>query len=300
MDSYYLSRRKLLRNSLVGTMGLAIPGTISLAANAQKVSPEAQELRGNINHSVARWTYDFLSLEELCQLVASVGFSAIDLVGPEGWDTLKRYGIDSSMCNGAEPNLEDGWSDHRFHSALVESYLRHIDLVNEAGYQNLICFSGNKRELSDEQGLQNAEQGLKRILARAEQKGVTLHMELLNSKVDHPDYLCDNSTWGIELCKRLDSPNFKLLYDIYHMQISEGDVIRTIRENHQYFGHYHTAGVPGRHELDTNQELYYPAIMQAIHSTGFTGYVAQEFKPSGSTTEDKLNALSAAIHTCDI
>lgn len=300
MDSYSLSRRNLLRNSLVGTMGLAIPGTISLTAHAQTAGPDTQELRGNINHSVARWTYDFLNLEELCQLVTSVGFSAIDLVDPEGWDTLKRHGIDSSMCNGAEPSLEDGWSDSRFHSALEESYLRHIDLVSEAGYKNLICFSGNRRAMSDEQGLQNAEQGLKRILARAEQKGVMLHMELLNSKIDHPDYLCDNSTWGIELCKRLDSPNFKLLYDIYHMQISEGDVIRTIRDNHQYFGHYHTAGVPGRHELDTNQELYYPAIMQAIKDTNFTGYVAQEFKPSGNTREEKLNALAAAIHTCDI
>lgn len=299
MSDHSISRRTLLYTGLASTAAVAIPNVFSSTASAHVSSQDAQGLKGNINHSVARWTYDFLSLDELCQLVLSTGFSAIDLVGPDEWPTLKRHGIDSSMCNGAEPNLEDGWSDSRFHADLVESYLRHIDLVSDAGYRNLICFSGNQRSLSEEQGLLNAEQGLKRILAHAEQKGVTLHMELLNSKIDHPDYLCDNSSWGIELCQRLSSPNFKLLYDIYHMQISEGDVIRTIRDNHQYFGHYHTAGVPGRHELDTNQELYYPAIIQAILDTGFDGYVAQEFKPSGSSREDKINALEQAVLRCD-
>lgn len=300
MDDHSISRRTLLYTGLASTAAVAIPNVFSSTASAHASSRDVQGLKGNINHSVARWTYDFLSLDELCQLVLSTGFSAIDLVGPDEWPTLKRHGIDSSMCNGAEPNLEDGWSDSRFHADLVESYLRHIDLVSDAGYHNLICFSGNQRSLSEEQGLLNAELGLKRILAHAEQKGVTLHMELLNSKIDHPDYLCDNSSWGIELCQRLSSPNFKLLYDIYHMQISEGDVIRTIRDNHQYFGHYHTAGVPGRHELDTNQELYYPAIMKAILDTGFDGYVAQEFKPSGSSREDKLNALEQAVLRCDV
>lgn len=299
MATHLISRRDLLRNAATGSLGVMALGSLGPVALADK-KPRDLALKGNVHHSVARWTFDFLSLEELCQLVRQIGFSAIDLVGPDQWHILKRHGIDSSMCNGAEPNLEDGWGDRRFHPALVESYRRHIDLVSEAGYKNLICFSGNARGMTPEEGLANAEEGLKKVLGHAEKKGVTLQMELFNSKIDHPDYLCDNSAWGIALCKRLDSPNFKLLYDIYHMQISEGDVIRTIRENYQYFGHYHTAGVPGRHELDNNQELYYPAIMRAITETGFEGYVAQEFMPSGESNEEKKRSLASAIKTCDV
>ena len=151
--------------------------------------------------------------------------------------------------------------------------------------------------MDNETGLQNAVEGLQKILPLAEKRGVVIQMELFNSKVDHPDYMCDNSAWGIELCKRLDSPNFKLLYDIYHMQISEGDIIRTIRENHQYFGHYHTAGVPGRHEINETQELFYPAIMKAIVETGYKGFVAQEFIP---TNNEPIAALKKAISICDI
>jgi hydroxypyruvate isomerase len=143
-------------------------------------------------------------------------------------------------------------------------------------------------------------EGLQQILPLAEKSGITVHMELLNSKVDHKDYMCDKSAWGVELCKRIGSPNFKLLYDIYHMQINEGDVIRTIKDNHEYFGHYHTAGVPGRHEIDETQELYYPAIMRAILETGFTGHVAQEFKPTGKDDKEKIAALKKAVMTCDV
>lgn len=299
MKRYLLDRRSLLRHSVTGAIGLAaLPqlGSRALADDA----PAQQALKGNIHHSVARWTFDFLSLEELCQLSTELGITAIDLVGPEEWPVLQRYGLDSSMCNGAELSLEDGWGDTRFHSALIERYLQHIDLVSQAGYTNLICFSGNARGMNPEQGLQNAETGLKQILAQAETKGVVLQMELFNSKIDHPDYLCDNSAWGIELCRRLDSPNFKLLYDIYHMQISEGDVIRTIRENHRFFGHYHTAGVPGRHEIDDTQELNYPAICRAIRDTGFQGYIAQEFLPDRTSQQAKIESLQAAIRRCDV
>lgn len=299
MKRYLLDRRSLLRHSVTGAIGLAaLPqlGSRALADDA----PAQQALKGNIHHSVARWTFDFLSLEELCQLSTELGITAIDLVGPEEWPVLQRYGLDSSMCNGAELSLEDGWGDTRFHSALIERYLQHIDLASQAGYTNLICFSGNARGMNPEQGLQNAETGLKQILAQAETKGVVLQMELFNSKIDHPDYLCDNSAWGIELCRRLDSPNFKLLYDIYHMQISEGDVIRTIRENHRFFGHYHTAGVPGRHEIDDTQELNYPAICRAIRDTGFQGYIAQEFLPDRTSQQAKIESLQAAIQRCDV
>lgn len=299
MKRYLIDRRSLLRHSVTGAIGLAALPQLGSRALADD-RPSQRALKGNIHHAVARWTFDFLSLEELCQLSTELGITAIDLVGPEEWPVLQRYGLDSSMCNGAELSLEDGWGDTRFHTELIERYRHHIDLVSQAGYTNLICFSGNARGMSPEQGLQNAETGLKQILAQAEAKGVVLQMELFNSKIDHPDYLCDNSAWGIELCHRLDSPNFKLLYDIYHMQISEGDVIRTIRENHRFFGHYHTAGVPGRHEIDDTQELNYPAICRAIRDTGFQGYIAQEFLPDRTSQQAKIESLQAAIQRCDV
>lgn len=299
MMRHPIDRRGLLHQTMTGAAGLALFGGLGAPAFATEAET-LRPLRGNIHHGVARWTFDFLPLEALCRVARPLGISAIDLVGPEEWPVLKRHGLDSSMCNGAELSLEDGWADDRFHAALVERYLRHIDLVSEAGYTNLICFSGNARGMDPAQGLDNAEAGLKRILKRAEQKGVVLQMELFNSKVDHPDYVCDNSAWGIELCRRLDSPNFKLLYDIYHMQISEGDVIRTIRDNHQYFGHYHTAGVPGRNEIDDSQELNYPAICRAIRDTGFQGYVAQEFVPDRESSQAKVESLRAAVLLCDV
>ncbi len=297
--NHSLNRRSLLRNLIAGSLGLGALSSVSLRTLASE-SSAAPALKGNIKHSVARWTFDMLSVEELCVLVKKLGFAAIDLIGPSEWHILKREGVDSSMCNGAELNLEDGWGDSRFHAALIERYRKHIDLVAEAGYKNLICFSGNARGMDPETGLDNAEKGLKKILAQAEKRGVIVQMELFNSKIDHPDYLCDNSAWGIELCKRLDSPNFKLLYDIYHMQISEGDIIRTIRDHHQYFGHYHTAGVPGRNEIDDTQELYYPAIARAIVETGFDGYLAQEFIPARESLEGKIESLRSAIAICDV
>jgi len=294
-----LNRRSLLRNTLATALGLPTIAALVPGARAENAMT-SPKLKGNIRHSVARWTFDFLSLEELCALVRRLGFSAIDLIGPKEWHILKEWGVDSSMCNGAEISLEEGWGDSQYHSTLIDSYRKHIDLVSQAGYKNLICFSGNARGMDPETGLDNAAKGLRQIMAQAEKQGVVIQMELFNSKVDHPDYLCDNSAWGVELCKRLDSPNFKLLYDIYHMQIMEGDIIRTIRDNHEYFGHYHTAGVPGRHEIDDSQELYYPAIARAIKDTGFRGYLAQEFIPTQGSAEDNAQSLRSAIHICDV
>lgn len=294
------NRRTLLRNLAAGTLSATAISTLSANTLAGPRIPEPFKLKGNINHSVSRWTYGDLSLEKLCMVIKDLGFAAIDLVGPKDWALLKREGVDSSMCNGAEISLEDGWGDSRFHTQLIDNYRKHIDLVADAGYRNLICFSGNARGMDPETGLKNATEGLKKILLQAEKRGVVLQMELFNSKIDHPDYLCDNSAWGIELCKRLDSPNFKLLYDIYHMQISEGDIIRTIRDHHQYFGHYHTAGVPGRNEIDDTQELYYPAIARAIKETGFTGYIAQEFIPTRGSIEGNIESLKSAIQICDV
>lgn len=300
--SHSLDRRTVLRTMVASALGIgavSASGASALAAGSASGN-NPLNLKGNINHSVARWTFDMLSLEELCEVVKGLGVGAIDLVGPNEWHILKREGIDSSMCNGAEISLEDGWGDTKFHPELIERYRKHIDLVAEAGYRNLICFSGNARGMDPEQGLENAVKGLKQILAQAEKRGVVLQMELFNSKIDHPDYFCDNSAWGIELCKRLGSPNFKLLYDIYHMQISEGDIIRTINDYHEYFGHYHTAGVPGRNEIDDTQELYYPAIARAIKKTGFKGYLAQEFIPTPGSIEGKIQSLKAAVQICDV
>ncbi|MDB5230166.1 MAG: hydroxypyruvate isomerase [Chitinophagaceae bacterium] len=273
---------------------MAVP---SIAFSNCTDEKKSMQLKGNINHSVCRWTYSQLSVEELCKVVKDLGFSAMDLVGPKDWDTLKQYGIYSSMCNGAEINLVNGWNDKQYHPTLIKNYTEHIDLVAKAGYKNLICFSGNRNGMDDETGMKNCVDGLKQILPLAEKRGVTIQMELLNSKVNHKDYMCDRSPWGIELVKRLGSENFKLLYDIYHMQIDEGDVIRSIQTNHQYFGHYHTGGNPGRHEIDETQELNYPAIMKAIVETGFKGFVAQEFIPART---DKVASLRQAISLCDV
>ena len=288
-----MNRRAAIKTAAIGASAAFVPLAYSNQGNAPKNAP----LKGNIRHSVCSWCYPDLSLDELCLLAKDIGLVGIDLIGPEGWPTLKKHGLISTMCNGAELSLTEGFNHTEYHPQLIENYSRQIELVAAAGYTNLICFSGNRNGMDDETGLQNCVAGLKQILPLAEEKGVVIQMELFNSKVDHPDYMCDNTAWGIELCKRLDSPNFKLLYDIYHMQIEEGDIIRTIRENHRYFGHYHTAGVPGRHEIEENQELFYPAIMKAIVETGYEGYVAQEFIP---TREDPTESLRKAIALCDV
>lgn len=287
------NRRKAIKKVLAGSLFL---GAAALPVNA-RAKQESMGLKGNIRHSVCRWTFGHMPLEALCKAVKEMGFSAIDLVGPAEWPLLRQYGITCSMCNGAELSLEEGWNTKEYHPQLLKNYREMIPMVAAAGYKNLICFSGNRRGMDDATGLQNCVEGLEKLIPLAEKEGVILQMELFNSKVNHPDYMADNSPWGIELCKRLGSENFKLLYDIYHMQISEGDIIRTIREYHPYFGHYHTAGVPGRNEIDESQELYYPAIMRAIVETGYTGYVAQEFIPK---QENKLASLQEAIRICDV
>ena len=263
-------------------------------------SKSSNTLKGNINHSVCRWCYNSIPLEEFCAAAKKIGISAIDLVGPKDWPVLQKHGLFSSMCNGAEINLVDGWNDKKFHAQLIKNYTDMIPLVAKAGYKNLICFSGNKRDKDDETGWNNCAEGLKQIMSVAEKNNVMIVMELLNSKVNHKDYQCDKTAWGVELAKRVGSPNFTLLYDIYHMQIDEGDVIRTIRDNHKYISHYHTGGVPGRNEIDDTQELYYPAIMKAIVETGFKGYVAQEFIPARDNNEARIASLQKAVEICDV
>jgi hydroxypyruvate isomerase len=292
------TRREALKK--IATGALAAGSFSALPAQNSKSSGDTFKMKGNIQHSVCRWTFGFMAVDELCATVKKLGLSAIDLVGPKDWPVLKQQGVFSSMCNGAEIGLTEGWNDKQYHSTLIKNYTEHIDLVSKAGYKNLICFSGNRKGMDDKVGLENCAEGIKKIMKLAEQKGVMIQMELLNSKVNHKDYMCDRTHWGVELCKKIDSPNFKLLYDIYHMQIDEGDVIRTIQDNHQYFGHYHTGGVPGRHIIDESQELYYPAIMKAIVATGFKGYTAQEFIPTAESTAGKIAELEKAVKICDV
>ncbi|MDA7571079.1 TIM barrel protein [Flavobacteriaceae bacterium] len=294
-SSSNINRRKAIKAMALGSSAMALPNLVSSRESFSDSNP----LKGNVNHSVCQWCYGDIPLEVLAREAKKLGLVGIDLIGPDSWDILKKYDLDSTMCNGAELNLVDGFNDVKFHYKLIPRYMEHIDLVSKAGYKNLICFSGNRRGMDDELGLKNSVKGLKAILSHAEKKGVVLTMELLNSKVDHSDYMCDNSNWGVALCKELDSDNFKLLYDIYHMQIMEGDVIRTIQENHKYYGHYHTAGVPGRNEIDETQELYYPAIMAAILKTGFKGIVAQEFIPQ-NRANNGFDSLADSIRRCDV
>ncbi len=293
------NRRSAIKKMAAASLALGLGNQLVSCKDEPK--KEKTMFKGNINHSVCSWTYNFLLLEEMCTMVKNLGFSAIDLLAPKDWPMIKKHGIHCSMCYTAgEISLTKGWNDKANHEWLVKDYTEAIPLVAGAGYKNLICFSGNRDGMDDETGLKNMTEGIKQVIGLAEQHGVIIQIEVFNSKVDHKDYMADNTPWAIELCKRVGSENFKILYDIYHMQVNEGDIIRTIQDHHAYFGHYHTAGVPGRHEIDETQELNYPAIMKAIVKTGYKGYVAQEFIPTGTTNEDKIGALKKAIMTCDV
>lgn len=289
------SRRSVLKNMAGGaavlTSAMLLPETLQ-AAELKEI-----KLKGKIKHSVCKWTFRDMPLEELCKAAKGLGLSSIELLGPDDWPTLKKYGLTCAMAWGAEKGLTEGFNEPKYHDELIARYEAMIPKVAAAGLDNLICFSGNRNGMSDEQGMENCAKGLKRLMPTAEKHKVTLSMELLNSKIDHKDYMCDHTKWGVELAKMIDSDRFKLLYDIYHMQIMEGDVIRTIKEYHPYISHYHTAGVPGRHEIDNTQELYYPAIMRAIADTGFKGFVGQEFIP---VSKNPLASLRESIVICDV
>jgi hydroxypyruvate isomerase len=261
------------------------------------VTEAAAARHGRINHSVCRWCYNRIPLEELCRAAKEMGIVSVELQGPDEWPTLKKFDLTCAMANGAGMGIERGWNRPELHKQLLESYTEVIPKVANAGLKNLICFSGNRAGLDDEQGIKNCAEGLKKLLPVAEKHKVTIVMELLNSKVDHKDYQCDHTAWGVELCKAVGSENFKLLYDIYHMQIMEGDVIATIRKFHPYIAHYHTGGVPGRGEIDETQELNYKPIMEAVIKTGFKGHVAQEFIPK---RPDPLASLKQGVDICDV
>lgn len=288
------SRRSLLQSAAIAATAQALAGRLDAAS---QVAP----MKGNIQHSVCKWCYPKISLEDLCKAAKGIGLGSIELLGPDDWPMLAKHGLTCAMATA--PNIDGlggiGKSFNRIehHDKLVQVYSDWIPKAATAGVQNLICFSGNRDGLDDQKGLENCAIGLKRLMPLVEKHKVNLVMELLNSKVNHKDYQCDHTAWGVELCKRVGSERMKLLYDIYHMQIMEGDVISNIRQYHPYFAHYHTGGVPGRNEIDESQELYYPAIVKAIVATGFKGFIAQEFIPKRA---DALGSLQQGVSICDV
>ncbi|HYE30242.1 MAG TPA: TIM barrel protein [Methylomirabilota bacterium] len=283
----------ITRRSAIKTVAGA---SAAIAALSETFGAETAKRHGRINHSVCRWCYNKIPMDDLCKAAKEMGIQSIELLAPNEWAALKKYDLTCAMASGAD-NIPFGFNRKENHDTQFEKFSQMIPQVANGGLKNLICFSGNRRGMSDEEGLENCAIGLKRIMPIAEKHKVVIVMELLNSKVDHKDYMCDHTKWGVELAKRVGSENFKLLYDIYHMQIMEGDVIRTIRESKDYIAHYHTGGVPGRAEIDETQELRYEPIMKAIIETGYKGFVAQEFIPK---RPDALASLKQGVDICDV
>ncbi len=260
-------------------------------------APPAAPL-ARFQHSVCRWCYGAFALEDLCAAAPGLGLASIELLKMTDFPLLARHGLTCALVDGVPGGIEHGLNRRENHDAIVAFMHEAIPATAAAGHPSIICFSGNRAGQSDTEGLAICAEGLARITPLAEQHGVTVVMELLNSRIDHPDYQCDRTAWGVALCEQVGSPRFKLLYDIYHMQIMEGDLIRTIQTHHRWIGHYHTGGNPGRHELDgTQQEIYYPAVMRAIAATGYTGFVGQEFIP---TDAEPLAALGRAVQVCTV
>ena len=295
MNDNKLSRRTFIRSSSIIAAG-TVAGTLARAGRAVTVDDVERVVKnGRINQSVSKWCYGRFSVEEMCVIVKKMGLNAIDLLGPNDFPTLKKHGLACSMIN--THGLTKGLNRKENHEECLEKIRTAIDAAAEYGYPNVISFPGNREGMPDEVGVENSVIGLKKIAGYAEKKGVTICLEYLNSKVNHKDYMFDHMAWGVEVCKKVGSPNVKILYDIYHAQIMEGDIIRTLRDNKEYIGHYHTGGNPGRNEIDETQELYYPAIMRAIVETGFKGYVAHEFVPKN---RDQIASLAYAVRICDV
>jgi hydroxypyruvate isomerase len=282
--------------TLAGAAAVAA-ASASLAHRLGAADAAAPQLKGRINHSVCKWCYGKIPLEEFCQAAKNMGIRSVELLSVADFPVLKKHDLVCAMVSGCPGGIENGLNRAENHAKIAAFMEQTIPQIAAAGHPNVICFSGNRKGLADEKGLEVCAEGVKKFIAVAEKHNVTVIMELLNSKVNHKDYMCDRSDWGVELCKRVGSERFKLLYDIYHMQIMEGDVIATIRKHHECFGHYHTGGVPGRNEIDETQELNYPAIMRAIADTGFKGYVAQEFIPK---RKDVLASLRQGVEICDV
>lgn len=288
-------RSKISRRDALAATGAVLAGG-ALAPRASQTSSGPVVHKGRLKQSVSRWCYSSFSLPDLCAALRGMGLTAIDLLEETEWEIAKDHGLVCSMAYGGAGTISDGLNLRANHDAIVESLKRSIPKAGKLGWPNVITFFGNRRGTSDAEAISACVAGLDRVKGLAEDHGVTLCVELLNSKVDHPDYQGDRTWFGREVVRSVDSPRVRLLYDIYHMQIMEGDIIRTIRENHEWIAHYHTGGVPGRHELDDSQELNWRAVAEAIAGTGFEGYLAHEFVP----TRDPLTSLREAVALCDV
>ena len=252
--------------------------------------------KGRIRQSVCQWCYRQMSIDQLAQSAASIGLQGVDLLQPDDYEVPRRYGLVCTMGYGGGGEINKALNRTENHPAIEQAFRANIPRAAKAGVPNVITFSGNRAGLSDDEGARNTIAGLNRLKKIAEDHGVTICLELLNSKRDHHDYMCDHTGWGVRVAQEVNSTNVKLLYDIYHMQIMEGDLIETIRGNIQWIGHFHTGGVPGRHELNGTQEIQWDALMRAIADSGFRGYVAHEFIP----TADPLASLKSAADLCDV
>ncbi len=276
-----MTRRTVLALSAAAA---AFPGKLPAAPSA-----------GRLKQSFARWCYAKIPLDDLCRQAADIGCTGIDLIDAPDWPLARKYGLTPAMTQG-DGKIPFGWNHKENHEVLEKQLRLLISQAAEAKLPNVITFSGNRKGISDDEGKANCIEGLRRVVKFAEDSGVTICMELLNSKINHKDYQADHTAWGVDVVKGVDSPRFKLLYDIYHMQIMEGDIIHTIRDNIQYIGHFHTGGVPGRHELDDTQELQWRTIAKAIADLNFTGFFAHEFQP----TKDPMTSLKQAVELCTV
>ncbi len=289
-----LNRRQVLQSSVAAAASALLTSSTGVAA--QDAKPGVTARKGRINQSVSRWCYAKISLDDLCKASAEMGLKAIDLLKVEEFEVPKRYGLICSMGYVGGGEINKALNRVENHAAIEEAMRKNVPLAAKAGVPNVITFSGTRAGMSDEEGARNTVIGLKRLKPIIEDNGITLNMELLNSKKDHHDYMCDHTAWGVKVVEEVDSPHIKLLYDIYHMQIMEGDLIQTIRDNSKWLGHFHTGGVPGRHELNNTQEVNWAGVMNAIAETGYKGYVAHEFVPAG----DPLTSLRQAVDLCDV
>ena len=285
----------MTRRQAVGAIGAFAAASSLVPGTARALGVPVATSAGRLNHSISRWCYGKIPLDDLCESAKAIGYKAIDLLDEKDWRVPAQHGMVCAMANGFG-NIPVGFNRPNQHDKLVADGERMIPLAAAAKVPNIVCFSGNRGGMTDGEGVANCIAGFKRLTPLAEQHGVTLCLELLNSKVDHKDYQCDHTAFGAQVVKGVGSPRLKLLFDIYHMQIMEGDIMRTIRENYAHIGHFHTGGVPGRHEIDDAQELNWRSVMTAIADLGFAGYVAQEFVP----VRDPLTSMKQAFDICNV
>ena len=283
-----VTRRALLKSSVVGVAATVVP--------AFAASLETTARKGRIHQSVCQWCYPHIPVDRLAEYAAKIGLRGVDLLQPDEYEVPRRYGLVCAMGYAGGGEIEKALNRLENHAVIEQAFRTNIPRAEKAGVPNVITFSGNRAGMSDEEGSRNTIAGLNRVKKVAEDHGVTICLELLNSKRDHHDYMCDHTSWGVRVVQEVNSPNVKLLYDIYHMQIMEGDLIDTIRRNMQWIAHFHTGGVPGRHELDGTQEIQWDGVMRAITDAGFRGYVAHEFVPTG----DPVESLRRAAELCDV